>query len=297
MSHINCTKIPDGIDILKPKKPAFTIETDPDFIKLHCLMVSIAKRGGGKTLSLAHFLKKAREKHYFDRIILITPTYNSNKHMWDICGIEEEDVIEPEIYCLKKVIDIVNAEKQEWDEFEKLKKQYKNFKCDMSTKAVKHMNPDALVDYEVMGFFENPPKWKYPKEHPPRVACVIDDFIGTDICKPRAKLVNLCIRHRHIADGLGVSLFLLAQTYCAIGGIPRAIRENTTHLLLFKNKDEAQMKKIHSEIGQDIDLDRFEEMRKYCTEGEGNEHGFLMVDFHPQSKEKSFRRNFEEYLN
>ena len=34
-----------------------------------------------------------------------------------------------------------------------MKKQYKNFKSDMSTKAVKHMNPDALVDYEVMGFF------------------------------------------------------------------------------------------------------------------------------------------------
>lgn len=285
------------IIIKKPKKAAFTIETDDDFIKLHCLWISIAKRGGGKTLSLAHFLKAARDKNYFDRLILITPTYNSNKNMWDICDIDDDDVIEPEVSSLRKVIDILNDEKKDWDEFNRMKELYKKFKKDVREKPVRFWTPDSLIDYESCGFFEHMPEWKYPQENPPRIALIIDDFIGTDLCKPTARLVNFCIRHRHLADGLGCSVFMLAQTYSALGGIPRPIRENATHLQLFRNKDGAQMKKIHSEIGQDIDLDRFDAMFRYCTEGEGNEHSFLFVDFHPQSKDKAFRKNFNEYLN
>ena len=33
-----------------PKKGAFTIETEPDFPKLHTLCIASGKRGGGKTL-------------------------------------------------------------------------------------------------------------------------------------------------------------------------------------------------------------------------------------------------------
>jgi hypothetical protein len=43
-----------------------------------------------------------------------------------------------------------------------------------------------------------------------------------------------------VGDGLGISIFMLVQSYCANGGVARAIRENTTHLLLFKINDESK---------------------------------------------------------
>jgi hypothetical protein len=65
---------------------------------------------------------------------------------------------------------------------------------------------------------------------------------------PSSGLVNTCIKHRHVADGLGLSIAMLVQTYCAVGGLPRPIRENCTLLCLFKLKDQNQLKKIHEEI-------------------------------------------------
>lgn len=53
------------------------------------------------------------------------------------------------------------------------------------------------------------------------------------------------------------------------------------------------MTKIHEEIGQDIQLEQFDEYFRYATT---EPYGFLMVDFHPKEKHMSFRKNFNELL-
>ena len=59
-----------------PKKGAFTIETEPDFPKLHTLCIASGKRGGGKSIATANFIKSCKDKHYYDRVwlVLTTPT-------------------------------------------------------------------------------------------------------------------------------------------------------------------------------------------------------------------------------
>ena len=86
---------------------------------------------------------------------------------------------------------------------------------------------------------------------------------------------------------------MLVQTYCAIGGLPRPIRENCTLLCLFKLKDQNQHKKIHEEIGSDVDLDRFDKFFEYAT---SKPYGFLAIDFNPKKPEQTFRCCFNEYL-
>ena len=81
-----------------PKKRAFTIETEPDFPKLHTLCIASGKRGGGKSIATANFIKSCKDKHYYDRVWLVTPTYYSNKGIWDIAEISEEDTFEPTVY-------------------------------------------------------------------------------------------------------------------------------------------------------------------------------------------------------
>jgi hypothetical protein len=125
-----------------------------------------------------------------------------------------------------------------------------------------------LLMYYNLGFLEPDmaePEWKYRVEHPPRIAVVIDDAMGTDLLAKRSSgLINFCIKHRHIADGLGCSVFMLVQSYKAQGGVNRAIRENTTHLLLFKVNDFNQIKAIKEESDLPISDEEFEDMCSYA---------------------------------
>lgn len=298
MMDISKTKI-SKMDIKPPKKKAFTIETDSDFIKLHTLCLASGKRGGGKSVAIANLVKQAKDKNYYDKVYLITPTYHSNKEIWDIADIQEEDVFEPTIDILKHIIELVEAEKQEWDNFVEKKKLMAKFNKDIKTKKVEHIDEDDLIYYYENGLLQNDnnveiPKWKYRKEEPPKLAVILDDTMGTDLMKPRGGLTNFCIKHRHIGKGLGISVFMLVQSYCSREGVARPIRENTTHLLLFKCKDENQIKKIHTEIGSDVDLEKFDYMFRYATE---DPYCFLFVDFSPKDPSKTFRKCFNEYLN
>ena len=57
ISNIQKTKI-RNFGITPPEKGAFTIETPPDIPKMHCMMMVSGKRGGGKSVSVANFVKK-----------------------------------------------------------------------------------------------------------------------------------------------------------------------------------------------------------------------------------------------
>eukprot|EP00965_Chrysotila_dentata_P000834 26458-Pleurochrysis_carterae.AAC.1 len=66
------------------------------------------------------------------------------------------------------------------------------------------------------------PVWKYAQERPPRLGVILDDVLGLPVMANRTEgLTNLCVRHRHIAKGLGISVFMLVQSYCAHGGVAR----------------------------------------------------------------------------
>jgi hypothetical protein len=137
-------------------------------------------------------------------------------------------------------------------------------------------------------------EWKYGKERPPRLACIIDDCMGTDLMTKRtAGLTNLCIRHRHIGDGLGISLFMLVQSYCSRDGLARPIRENTTHLMLFKINDEAQIKKVKSE--SDLPVSD-EEWTAMCEYAHSKPFNYLFIDFSPKCETKRFRNGMDSYI-
>lgn len=282
-----------------PKKGAFQIPTK-EFFKLHALSVAAGTRGSGKSVAVSNLLKIGRDKGYYDVIKLITPTYNSNKQIWDICYVQPEDVLEPNKECIKDFIQFVENDKKEWDNYLAEKELYEQYKKDRK-KSANNIDDDLLLTYEELGFIHGKkPEWKYKDrrgkevDHPPRIALIVDDCMGTPVyANNSVGLLNLCIKHRHIGE-IGTSIYLLTQSYSAQSGINRAIRENTTLLLLFKNKDEAQIQKICSEIGTDVSTDKFLEYFRYATK---EPHNFLTIDFHPSSKDKTFLRNFSEYLN
>ena len=117
MSTFHSSKKLNKFKTSLPKKGAFTIETEPDFPKLHTLCIASGKRGGGKSIATANFIKSCKDKNYYDRVWLVTPTYYSNKAIWDIAEIEEEDTFEPDVTVLKDITKMVEAERAEWDHF------------------------------------------------------------------------------------------------------------------------------------------------------------------------------------
>ena len=122
------------IDIIPPAKSAFMIETAPDFFKLHTLCIASGTRGQGKTTGIVNLVREAYNRKYYDRVIVITPTYHSNKQLWDILpegSLREDDIFEPDVLCLKHTKDIINAERQEWDLFLQQKEIYNKFHNDM----------------------------------------------------------------------------------------------------------------------------------------------------------------------
>ena len=278
-----------------PKKSAFTIETDLDFPKLHTLCIASGRRGGGKSVAIANLVKKAKDKGYYDKVYLITPTYNSNKEIWAIADIQEEDVYEPDMNVLKTIISNVEAEKAEWEQFLSRKKLLKQFNKDIKTTPFDRIGSHNMIDYLENGFFdETKVEWKYKVEQPPRLAVIIDDSLGTDLMARRtAGLTNLAIRHRHIADGLGISIFMLVQSYCAQGGVARAIRENCTHLLLFRINDEKQIAKVREESDLPCSEEDWIAMCKYAHDIPFN---FLMLDFVPKTECRRYRSGFDNYI-
>jgi len=71
--EIQKTKI-RNFKIQPPEKGAFTIPTPPDIPKLHTMMMVSGKRGGGKSVAVANFVKKLKDSQLMDRVLLITPT-------------------------------------------------------------------------------------------------------------------------------------------------------------------------------------------------------------------------------
>ena len=276
-----------------PEKSAFTIETEPDFPKLHTLTIASGKRGGGKSVAIANFIKSCKDKGYYDRVWLITPTYYSNKAIWDIADISEDDTYEPTATVLKDITSFVDAERAEWDLFLQQKELYKKFQRDIR-KPINRIDSDTLMMYQDLDFFEGPPQWKYNHEVPPRLGLVIDDCLGTPLLsRPSAGLVNICIKHRHLGRGLGISIFMLVQSYCAQGGINRAIRENCTMLLLFKVNQDAQIKKLYEECDLKMSESEFVEM---CNNVHSLDYNFLLMDFSPKDTSMQFRSGFDEII-
>jgi hypothetical protein len=289
-----------NIDIQTPKSNPYSFETDDDFIKMPCLVAVNGKRHSGKTLSVVNYIREMKNKYYCDRCLVITPTYASNKPTWDIANIDYEDVYEPTKGVLKEIKKLIQDEKDEWEEFLSKKEKYKEYQKLVNSKNLNLENKDLLKQlllYEELGFYDydEPPKWKYRNEVPPRLALVIDDSMGTDIMLPSAGLTKFVIAHRHWGEGLGISVFMLVQSYTAGAGqgLSRPIREQTTQLWLFKISQENQLKKIYEESDLDINYDKYIQL---CNQVHSVPYNFLVIDFNAKFPEKKYRNGFKEFI-
>jgi hypothetical protein len=169
------TKTCPGLGIQPPKKGAFTIETEPDFFRMHMLALFSGKRGGGKSVAVANLIRLCKERGYLDRVILITPTFESNKEIWAICGVTKlgPDVMEPTREVLAQVTAAIEAEADDWDRFQQEKREWQRVQGDLASgKDLSALwSESAFLRYDSLGWFDvsapKKPEWKYHRERAP----------------------------------------------------------------------------------------------------------------------------------
>ena len=282
-----------------PKKKAFSIETTPDQLRLHQLLCIAAPRGTGKMIIGSSWLQSLKKQHCLDRVFIMSPTIVSNREMLAPLEISEEDEYHGPNWAdaIQDIVRKAEEEKKDWDNYQEALLLYQLLHDDKID--INRIRPELLLKALEKGYFLKKPESKYG--HKPILAVIVDDLQGSNIysANPKNPFINFCLRHRHIAEGLGITVVMMVQTFGGAGGVPRIIRQNLTSLLLGPQKNLKVIEQVAEEIGGQIEEPQFMEAYNIATHNEHPDqpnHNFLLVDFYAKSPDKIFRRNLNEYI-
>jgi len=303
-----------GDKITTKKIPIYGADTDPSqgvsneyktshyAIRQPCLMYVSAVRQSGKSFAVSKLVNQAQKEHQFDKIYMITPTFISNKAYFGKL-IDKEDVFEPTKDSIQQVIDRVEADRDEYAEFLTKKKLYLEFITILRSK--RDMTDEEIFKFQELGFLDDTmdkPTWKYKYERPPQSLLIMDDILSSPAILQSSGLTKIATLNRHIApldnpnserSACGLAVIIISQSYSMPQGISRTLRENVTHLLLFKNRQEKMMGKIREELGSAVDENKFMVAYNHAVK---EKYGNLMIDFNPKCPTMAFRKNLNELI-
>ena len=303
---INTKKTKSTMKIKPVGKEAFPIKTKTDYPQCHFLLTAYGKRGSGKTTSVTSLINEGVKDKVFDEVFIVTPTYHSNADMFLQFGKAfdpETNVIEPTRDTADHIEGFVNGLAEYYDDYLDKMEIYNELK-----KKKHNLDVDEYDDFIEMGLMDDAghimkPEYKYHNK-PPRVVALIDDCVGTDVFigNGSKKMTSLALKHRHISPMrhggvLGVSLCLLSQTIATQqGSIARAVRENSTHVIIVgKTKDTNKQKQMYDELGDGLEKDDFMLLWDFATME--SPHDFLFLDYNPKKGLSPYRRNFDTYIS
>ena len=286
------------LDIEIPNVRAFNYETDDDLPQAHQQVLCIGKRGSGKTIAVVNLIKKMN----YDRIFWTSPTCKSNMTIISMLKINEEDIYEDidDITVPDQIKAEIELEAAKYDEYHRKMKKYKLF---LKSKHQNIIDDDLLLEFfnPNTDQFEKPEHWLDGRR--PFMCCVYDDCLGSVLfSKGSRKIVNNAILHRHMGavneenqGALGCSMFYLTQSFKTnVGGIPRAVRNNCTSLIVFKTKSDKELIEIQEEVGGEVSKEQFYKIYNYAT---ADPHTFLFIDLHPKKTHPSkYRKCFNEFI-
>jgi hypothetical protein len=287
---------------------AFAIETAPHLPSLHQCILATGRRGIGKSVAITSLLTMYKETGTLDRLLVISPSFNSNIKLMSKLDVKPEDVFDnpDEPGLISKIIDIVDGERDDFLRWKQLKINYERIMKQI--KAGFLPASDEYDDY-LMRFYDMSsnsfrmpePKYEcYKQGRPPVLVLYLDDCMCSKAFTDR-KLASMVIKHRHLGQlptggAVGLTLAFTIQSYKATAGLPKCIRNQATSICVFRTKDESELKQIQEGFGGEVDEDTFYQLYREATGG--SLHDFLFIDIGKlkPTQPSMFRRNFDEYL-
>ena len=258
----------------------YDIDTHKDDPKLPGVFVFCGSRGSGKTYACVQMCKHFEDQGYTSRTFLISPTCKSNSIYQNLTTLTYNDICENDKFFQLFLQHIIVEVKKDWKEFNDYKAYAKLY--------VRYRRGDPFLTlkemYEIEKRGGTPPK---PVKRPAHML-IVDDAQGTDLYTTcRKDLMSHCtIKHRHIP----ISICFLMQSWM---GLPRVIRLNGTHFLLYKTNDRRQLEQIYSAFGNHVTWDQFFSMYQTAI---SEPHGFLYIDTNAKSEESRSRNGFNHYF-
>jgi hypothetical protein len=281
MSKVNLGKVPTHpLDIHKlplkegvPKPPV--------------LGIFVGKRGQGKTVTATRLL------HYYthhnpeifqkELVFVVSPTAESQKHLWDHIGVLEENIFPVatpnEIKSIvDNIIEILKSKKEKYDEDQEYIEAYHAL---LNEKPLT-CRQQFLLDARDCQPLEDPEPW-------PRPVLLLDDLSHLKVLD-KPWFISLCLRHRHVAGGVSLSILMLVQSLR--GGVARVIRQNCSLIILYSTHDQTAKDDLYAECSHLLNKDEFMALFEHATD---ERHDFMSVDLSQDDKNRVFSRSFEHW--
>lgn len=271
-----------------------------DLFNLFFNYLGVASRGGGKSYNTVAIIKEYEKCKMFSgagehkiRTILISPTYDANKGLWDnLKSLDENDIYETySESILSNIIDDIKGIIDEVDFYNKYIYYY-----DLVDKTPKEniknlldSNPEITFILKKLNY-ENPTKIKkyFRYTTKPITFLILDDLMGSSAFNKKSEnlLVYWLIKNRHVF----CSFFILVQS---IKHVNKSIRNNCNLFYLGKFSNRKMiLDDLHSEVSSVMTEKEFENL--YMKAINDSSHGALLIDL--TGSKKRFYSSLEKEL-
>ena len=242
--------------------------------------------------------------HCVDRLFYVSPSADSNSTSLARLGkmLHKDDMYSNvnDISILAEIVTKIERERDDYEEYHRRLKRWEE-----SHRKIHSDTPlFQLRDDDLLSFSEGKPKHRW-NGRVPSIVIYFDDIIGSQLLlgKGAREIGRLCLFHRHLGGftdpkmpgAVGCSMLFNVQSWkTSVGGLPRALRNNLTLMLLFKTTSAKELADIAESVDGEIDTQTFLQL---CHQAWRDPHDFLMIDHHPKASHASgFRRNFDTFL-
>lgn len=269
-----------------PPNPTQSIPAPPGLARPHILGLAVGRMGSGKTHLAASYVKALRDAGSFTRVFLISPTYHTNRHLWDWIPVDPADAFTELSQAGAALNEIVRRIRADHAAYQANAQHWKAHEKHIRGVPLTHQERMLL---EQMG----PPLTRLEVIRP---CIILDDLQSTPLFNS-SEFRSVIWRMRHICHDpqVGTSFFVLCQSLK--NGFPRALRSCVNLWLLFPTRDQTVLKDIASEVSGRVTTQEFNRMFEYATDSTvpGNDHPFMTIDL-TQPPDLVFRRKLLEPL-
>lgn len=248
----------------------------------------VGKRGQGKSTACARLLRyyvdmKPVPAFQKELIFVISPTAESQSHLWNHIGMEKDHIFVGTTATVVKsqietIIEIIRKAKERYDDDEEYIEAYQ---CLMKGLPLT-VRQENLLDQRDALPCENPAPY-------PRPFLILDDLSHMKVLD-KPWFVSLCLRHRHVANGVGLSMGIICQSLH--GGVSRVVRQNASLIVLFCTHDQTAKDDLYAECSHLLDKEEFLSVFEDATQ---EYHSFLSVDLSQKDPNFAFSRDFQHW--
>ena len=140
--------------LIVPKRTSGKVPVPEHLPSLHGIQIWVGRRNSGKSVSATSIIKRYMDCGAIERVILVSPTYQSNAHTFKPLNINPDtDVIEPTKDAVQVIKAKLDQELKEWEAHLAAKKAYNKFIKEMqSNTTFAALNEAEVAGWESMGF-------------------------------------------------------------------------------------------------------------------------------------------------